>query len=78
MNPRKSIANLRVTQCLYDFIEYEALPDTGINSEYFWQSFSTLIDNLSGKNEALLAKREELQNRTCQYKYRIREIIYNL
>ena len=34
------LAGLTINQNLHDFIEREALPDTGIASEHFWQSFA--------------------------------------
>ena len=55
------IENLSVSQCLFDFIEYEALTDTGISSSHFWKNFSALIDELSPENTRLLDKRDHLQ-----------------
>ena len=55
------LAGLTINQNLYDFIEREALPNTGIASAHFWQSFAKIINDLSGKNAQLLAKRDDLQ-----------------
>jgi len=55
------LAGLTINQNLYDFIESEALPDTGIASAQFWQSFAQIINDLSGENAQLLAKRDDLQ-----------------
>ncbi|MBL4823160.1 MAG: malate synthase G [Colwellia sp.] len=55
------LAGLTINQNLYDFIEREALPNTGIASAHFWQSFAKIINDLSGKNVQLLAKRDDLQ-----------------
>ncbi len=55
------LAGLTINQNLYDFIEREALPDTGIASAHFWQSFAKIINDLSGENAQLLAKRDDLQ-----------------
>ena len=56
-----TIENLTVSQCLFDFIEKEALPGTAINSDHFWQQFSSIINDLSPKNQQLLLKRDDLQ-----------------
>jgi malate synthase len=54
---------LKVDKALYDFINDEALPGTGIAPETFWSSFDSLIHDLSPRNRALLATRDELQAR---------------
>jgi malate synthase len=56
-----TIENLTVSQCLFDFIEKEALPGTAINSNHFWQQFSSIINDLSPQNKQLLLKRDDLQ-----------------
>jgi len=55
------IAGLTINESLHDFIEREALPETGIAPAYFWQSFAKIIHDLSGENAQLLAKRDDLQ-----------------
>ena len=56
MSATTTIENLTVSQCLFDFIEQEALKGTGISSSHFWQKFSTLIKELSPENIRLLRK----------------------
>jgi len=56
-----TIENLTVSQCLFDFIEHEALQGTEISSSLFWQKFSTIIKELSPVNKRLLKKRDDLQ-----------------
>ncbi|WDE13177.1 malate synthase G [Thalassomonas haliotis] len=63
MEQRISVANLQVASCLYDFIEDEALPSSGLTPADFWQGFSRLISDLTPVNQALLAKREQLQQK---------------
>ena len=55
------LAGLTINQNLHDFIEREALPDTGIASADFWQNFAKIINELSDENAQLLAKRDDLQ-----------------
>jgi malate synthase len=55
------VNGLTVSQFLFNFIEDEALIDTGISSAHFWKGFSSIIDELSIYNVKLLNKRDELQ-----------------
>jgi len=34
----------KVAECLYNFIEHEVLPGTGIDAEDFWQSMANIFD----------------------------------
>ncbi|WDE04042.1 malate synthase G [Thalassomonas viridans] len=61
MEQRISVANLQVAPCLHDFIEDQALPKSGLKPADFWQAFSDLVAELTPVNQALLAKREKLQ-----------------
>jgi malate synthase len=54
--------NLRVASVLYEFINTQVIPGSGLTSEKFWSDFDTLIHDLAPKNKALLAKRDEIQN----------------
>ncbi|MGX1902265.1 malate synthase G [Thermolongibacillus altinsuensis] len=55
------VGNLQVARIFYDFINSEALPGSGLNSEQFWSDLETLIKDLTPKNKALLARRDEIQ-----------------
>ena len=55
--------NLSVERSLVDFIENLALPGTGISEDNFWHGLSSLIEQLTPENRALLIKREELQSK---------------
>ncbi len=63
MTQRIDANGLQVAKELFDFIETEALPDTGIDSATFWEGFSGLVRDLSPKNSALLQKRADLQEK---------------
>ena len=67
MSPQTSAANLSISTELYNFINEEALPGTGLNAEKFWQQVSQLIHDLMPKNAALLEKREQLQSQIDQW-----------
>jgi len=61
MTMRIGVGGLAVAKVLFDFVNNEALPGTGILQEAFWQGASTLFAELTMKNQALLDKRERLQ-----------------
>ena len=63
MTDRIEAGALQVDKELYDFINDEALPGTGIAPEAFWSGFDKLIHDLSPRNRELLATRDELQVR---------------
>ncbi len=58
---------LEVAQELYDFIEQKALPDTGVISASFWSGLESIVVDLTPKNKALLAKRDDLQAKIDAY-----------
>ncbi|END8939033.1 malate synthase G [Acinetobacter baumannii] len=61
MTARIQKGKLAIAKELYDFIENEALPGSGLDSETYWKIFEQVVVDLSPKNKALLAKRDELQ-----------------
>ena len=63
MTDRIAAGGLRVDKKLYDFINDEALPGTGVSPDAFWSGFDRLVHGLSPRNRELLAKRDELQRR---------------
>ncbi|CAM3336649.1 malate synthase G [Tsukamurella hominis] len=64
---RTSVAGLEVATVLYDFINNEALPGTGVDQTAFWAGAAQLIADLVPKNRALLATRDELQAKIDAY-----------
>ena len=63
MTDRIAAGGLQVDKELYDFINDEALPGTGVSPEAFWSGFDRLVHGLAPRNRELLAKREDLQRR---------------
>ena len=61
MTERVQVGNLQVAKVLFDFINDQAIPDSGVQADAFWSGVDTLIHDLAPKNRALLAKRDELQ-----------------
>ncbi|HSW27163.1 MAG TPA: malate synthase G, partial [Burkholderiaceae bacterium] len=61
MTARTAVHGLQVATTLFDFIEREVLPGTGVESAVFWQGFDAIAHDLAPKNRALLAERNRLQ-----------------
>ena len=54
-------AGLDIADQLAEFLEGQALPDTGVDPAAFWQGFADIFATFAPENRALLARREELQ-----------------
>jgi len=54
---------LSIDRVLYDFLVENALPGTGVDPDKFFSGFSTIVHDLVPKNRALLARRDELQEK---------------
>ncbi|OOR89387.1 malate synthase G [Moraxella caviae] len=52
---------LAIDKILFDFIENEALPVAKLDSDTYWKNFEQVVLDLTPKNKALLARRDELQ-----------------
>ena len=52
---------MQVARTLYEFVNDEAIPGTGIEPTVFWQGFGALVRDLAPRNKALLDRRDELQ-----------------
>lgn len=61
MSQRVQSGGLQVAQALYDFVNNEALPGTGVTSEQFWSGFDAIVHDLAPKNRQLLTKRDAIQ-----------------
>ncbi|WP_314913527.1 malate synthase G [Acinetobacter harbinensis] len=61
MTARIQKGKLAIAKELYDFIENEALPGSGLDSATYWKNFEQVVVDLSPKNKTLLAKRDDLQ-----------------
>jgi malate synthase len=52
---------LRIARRLYDFVDTEAAPGTGVATAQFWRGLGALIRDLAPHNKSLLEKRDALQ-----------------
>jgi malate synthase len=61
MVERITVHGLQVARSLHDFVNTEALPGTGVETDKFWAGFAALAVRLMPENRALLAERDRLQ-----------------
>ena len=61
MTARTPVHQLQVATELYNFIEQQVLPGTGVSAATFWPGFAAIVNDLAPKNAALLAERDRLQ-----------------
>ena len=54
---------LKISSKLFDFINNEAIPGTGIKIEEFWNNFEKTVHELAPINKNLIKKRENIQNK---------------
>ncbi len=63
MTEHVQVGGLQVAKVLFDFVNNEAIPGTGVTAEQFWAGADKVIHDLAPKNKALLAKRDDFQAR---------------
>ena len=63
MTEHVQVGGLQVAKVLFDFVNNEAIPGTGVTADQFWAGADKVIHDLAPKNKALLAKRDDFQAR---------------
>ena len=67
MVKRIQVGELSVAESLHRFIVEEALPDSGVDADAFWEGAAELIHDLAPRNRELLRRRDELQSRIDEF-----------
>ena len=67
MSNRVDISGLSVDRALYELIDTEIAPGTGVDSAGFWQAFADINQKLGPKNRSLLNFRDQLQARLDEW-----------
>lgn len=63
MTARTDAHGLQVANELFEFVNEQALPGTGVDQDHFWKSLSALVHDLAPENRDLLAKRDAIQEK---------------
>ena len=63
MTERIQKGGLQIARVLHDLLVNDIAPGTGVDPEKFWLSLEALVNDLAPENKALLARRDELQQK---------------
>ena len=58
---------LKINTKLFDFVNNEIIPGTGVKPEEFWTSFAKIVHELQPINKKLIQKREEIQKKIDEW-----------
>ncbi len=61
------VGGLTVDRCLYQLVQEEIAPGTGVDSDVFWSELGKIVKNLGRKNRALLEKRDTIQKQIDEW-----------
>ena len=67
MIQRTEVNGLQVATELYNFVNSEVLPGTGVSVENFWSGFASIINDMAPRNRELLAKRDAIQEQMDEF-----------
>tara|TARA_B100002019_G_scaffold41880_1_gene35037 strand:- start:4779 stop:6923 length:2145 start_codon:yes stop_codon:yes gene_type:complete len=54
---------LKISSVMFDFVNNEAIPETGLDPDQFWAKFSEVVHEMSPTNKYLIEKRETIQKK---------------
>ncbi|MFI8589417.1 MULTISPECIES: malate synthase G [Dietzia] len=63
MSERITVGGIQVDEVLYDFVNSQAIPGTGVDPDAFWAGASEIFTELAPRNRELLDTRDRLQSR---------------
>ncbi|MCL1144524.1 malate synthase G [Shewanella marinintestina] len=67
MTARIKVGGLQIAKPLWDLVDSEICPGTGISSQIFWRKFEEIVNQLGPVNRALLQKREQIQQQIDEW-----------
>jgi malate synthase len=67
MSQSVQTGGLKVAQGLFNFINNEAIPGTGLSADQFWAAMDSIVHDLAPRNRELLAKRDHIQAQVDQW-----------
>ncbi|WP_077531519.1 malate synthase G [Vreelandella utahensis] len=73
MTERVNAGGLQVARILYDFVNNEAIPGTGVDADHFWNEFGRIVADMAPRNRELLKVRDELQEKLDNWNREHRE-----
>ncbi len=67
MTERIQKGGLQVAKVIYDLVNNEVIPGTGVDQDHFWAEFEQIFNEFAPRNRALLDKRDLLQKKIDQW-----------
>jgi len=67
MSLRKERGELQIDNSIFELVEEQIAPNTGVDINSFWSGFEALLERFVPINKALLAKRDDLQHQIDQW-----------
>ena len=61
------VGGLKVDRCLYQLVQEEIAPGTGVDSDVFWSELGEIVKDLGRKNRTLLEKRDTIQKQIDEW-----------
>lgn len=58
-----NVGKIKVEKNIYDFFSEKVVPEAELDVEQFWRDFEKIVLDFTPRNEELLEKRDELQNK---------------
>lgn len=58
---------IQVAAALLNFVESEALPETGVDPAHFWSGVARILTDMAPQNRELLAKRDRIQQQIDEW-----------
>src|SRR5690554_5837884 len=63
MTERVQVGGIQIAKNLYDFVNNEAIPGTGVDADKFWAEFDMIVNELATRKRHLLVKRDKIQEK---------------
>ena len=63
MSKRLNRSNLQVSEALVKFIENDALPNTNVSSDRFWNKFELILNHFTPINKKILDTRSKMKKK---------------
>jgi len=67
VRPSVTVDRISIDKSLYDFVNDEVIPGTGVKPDEFWRGFAGFIEEMAPRNATLLNRRDELQSKIDQW-----------
>lgn len=58
---------MQVERILFDLVNEEIMPGTGVDPEHFWQEFTSIASDIGQRNRQLLQRRDQLQSQIDEW-----------